>query len=130
LSLLCAFAKAAFPLFYSVTALRPRATRFATRPWRWNAATLVTGSVDRFDHHLGNDDYTQAGNLFRLMKPDAQKRLISNIVGSMKPVPKAIQERQIEQFLKADPAYGRGVAEGLGLNVEHLLPRETALASN
>lgn len=64
------------------------------------------------------------------MKPDAQKRLINNIVGSMRSVPKAIQERQIEQFLKADPAYGRGVAEGLGLNVEHLLPRETALASD
>jgi catalase len=87
----------------------------------------VTGSVDRFDHHLGNDDYTQAGNLFRLLKPDAQKRLIANIVGSMKTVPKAIQERQIGHFLKADPAYGRGVAEGLGLNVEHLVPGEPVL---
>jgi catalase len=89
----------------------------------------LTGTLDRYDHHRGNDDYTQAGNLFRLMKPDAQKRLIANIVGSMKPVPKAIQERQIGHFLKADPAYGRGVAEGLGLNVEHLLPREPVLAS-
>jgi len=90
----------------------------------------LTGTLDRFDHHLGNDDYTQAGNLFRLLKPDAQKRLIANIVGSMKPVPKAIQERQIGHFLKADPAYGRGVAEGLGLKVEHLQPKETALASD
>ena len=48
----------------------------------------------------------------------------------MKSVPKAIQERQIGHFLKADPAYGRGVAEGLGLKVEHLLPRETALVSD
>lgn len=61
---------------------------------------------------------TQAGNLFRLMKPDAKKRLISNIVGSMQSVPKEIQERQIAHFTKADPAYGRGVAEGLGLSVE------------
>jgi catalase len=43
---------------------------------------------------------------------------------------KAIQERQIEHFLKADLAYGRGVAAGLGLNVEHPMPRETALASD
>ncbi|MGB8012958.1 MAG: catalase-related domain-containing protein [Terriglobales bacterium] len=92
----------------------------------------MTGSVDRHDHHLdpGNDDFTQAGNLFRLMKPDAQKRLINNIVGSMKSVPRYIQEKQIAHFLKADPAYGRGVAEGLGINVEHLLPQETALASD
>jgi catalase len=55
--------------------------------------------------------------------------LISNIVGSLKSVPKYIQEKQIGHFLKADPAYGRGVAEGLGLNVEHLLPREPVLAS-
>jgi len=56
----------------------------------------------------GNDDYTQAGNLFRLLKPDAQKRLIANIVGSMKTVPKAIQERQIGHFLKADRPMGAG----------------------
>ena len=88
----------------------------------------ITGSVDRFDHHLGNDDFTQAGNLFRLMKPDAQNRLIANIVGSMKSVPKYIQEKQVGHFLKADPAYGRGVAEGLGLKVEDLQPREPVLA--
>jgi catalase len=62
------------------------------------------------------------------LKPDAQKRLIGNIVGSLKSVPKAIQEKQIGHFLKADPAYGRGVAEGLGLNVEDLQPREPVLA--
>ena len=55
------------------------------------------------------------GNLFRLMKPDAKKRLISNIVGSLGNAPKRIQEKQLGHFLKADPAYGRGVAEGLGI---------------
>ncbi|MGD0793136.1 MAG: catalase-related domain-containing protein [Terriglobales bacterium] len=65
-----------------------------------------------------------------VQKPDAQKRLIANIVGSLKSVPKYIQEKQIGHFLKADPAYGRGVAEGLGINVEHLVPQEPALASD
>jgi catalase len=37
------------------------------------------------------------------------------------------QEKQIGHFLKADPAYGRGVAEGLGINVEHLVPTEPVL---
>lgn len=88
-------------------------------------ARTITGSVDRHNHRLGNDDYTQPGNLFRLMKPDAQKRLIANIVGSLSGAPKRIQEKQVGHFLKADPAYGRGVAEGLGLSVE-----EPALASD
>ena len=64
-----------------------------------------------------NDDYTQAGNLFRLMKPDQKRQLIGNIVNAMKTVPKEIQERQVGHFFKADPEYGKGVAEGLGLPV-------------
>lgn len=30
----------------------------------------ISGAADRYDHREGNDDYTQAGNLFRLMKPE------------------------------------------------------------
>jgi catalase len=36
-------------------------------------------------------------------------------VGAVKTVPKEIQERRIAHFTKADPAYGAGVAKGLGL---------------
>ncbi len=77
----------------------------------------VDGDGARYNHRDGNDDYTQAGNLFRLMPADAQARLIENIVGAMTGVPREIQERQIAHFYKADPAYGSGVAQGLGLNV-------------
>jgi catalase len=46
----------------------------------------------------------------------AQKAaLMDNIVASMTCVPEFILLRQIDHFLKADPAYGRGVAERLGL---------------
>jgi catalase len=75
----------------------------------------ITGNGDRYDHRQGNDDYSQAGDLFRLLAPDAKQRLIANIVGSMKTVPERIQRKQIAHFYKADPAYGKGVAEGLGL---------------
>ena len=34
----------------------------------------ISGAADRYDHREGNDDYTQAGNLFRLMKPEQQKQ--------------------------------------------------------
>jgi catalase len=77
----------------------------------------IFGDADRYDHRANNDDFTQAGNLFRLMKPDEKKRLIENIVNAMNPVPRFIQERQLEHFYKADPEYGRGVAKGLGLTV-------------
>ena len=43
----------------------------------------VTGTVDRHNHRLDGDYYTQPGNLFRLMKPDARERLVGNIVASM-----------------------------------------------
>ncbi len=81
----------------------------------------VSGNVDRHDHRAGNDDYTQPGNLFRLMSPAERERLIGNIVDSMRGVPRAIQERQILHFHRADPAYGAGVARGLGIEIEALL---------
>ena len=77
----------------------------------------ISGDADRYDHREGNDDYTQAGNLFRLMKPGQKTQLIQNIVNAMKTVPKETQERQSRRFYKADPAYGEGVAKGLGLSM-------------
>jgi catalase len=69
----------------------------------------------RYDHRAGNDDYTQAGNLFRLMPEDERQHLFGNLATSMQDVPRAIIERQLEHFRKADPAYAEGVAKALGL---------------
>jgi catalase len=84
----------------------------------------ISGSVDRHNHRLDTDYYSQPGNLFRLMKPDARERLIGNIVASLKSVPRRIQEVQVRHFYKADPAYGTGVAKGLGLNIETIIAPE------
>lgn len=75
----------------------------------------INGDAARYDHRLGNDDFTQAGDLFRLMNENQKSQLIDNIVRSMKPVPAEIQRRQIAHFTKADPDYGRRVAQGLGI---------------
>jgi catalase len=80
----------------------------------------VDGEGARYDHRDGNDDYTQAGNLFRLMPDDAKERLMENIAGSMKDVPQFILERQLAHFYKADPAYGNGIAAKLGLHIPEL----------
>jgi len=75
----------------------------------------VSGAADRYDHRVGNDDYTQPGNLFRLMSGDQKRQLFDNIAAAMQGVPEMIQRRQIAHFTRADPAYGAGVAERLGL---------------
>jgi catalase len=77
----------------------------------------IDGDADRYDHREGNDDYSQAGNLFRLMSPEAQTRLIRTIGTAMADVPETIQRRQIAHFYRADPAYGAGVARALGIDV-------------
>jgi len=77
---------------------------------------MISGTVARHNHRDENDYYTQPGNLFRLMKKDAQERLIKNIVGSLKETPRRIQELQVRHFYKADANYGIGVAKGLGLD--------------
>jgi len=88
----------------------PKQTHVAT-----DVPLKLEGSTGRYDHHEGNDDFSQAGDLYRLLTPDAQARLVANIVGAMKPVPDAIKRRQLEHFRRADPAYGAAVAKGLGL---------------
>ena len=77
----------------------------------------INGDADRYNHRDGNDDYSQAGDLFRLMTPEEQTRLINTIVGAMSGIPEDIQRRQIAHFYRADPAYGAGVARGLGIDV-------------
>jgi catalase len=50
-------------------------------------------------------------------------------VASMKSVPQRIQELQIQHFHKADPAYGAGVARGLGLEIEKVLTSRDQVAA-
>jgi len=76
----------------------------------------IDGNADRYNHRDGNDDYTQAGDLHRLMSDAAKMRLIDNIVAAMQGVPREIQIRQVGHFLMANPAYGEDVARGLGIN--------------
>ncbi len=73
----------------------------------------INGDADRFNHRDGNDDYTQPGNLFRMMNAEQQGRLFRNIAEAMQGVPADIVERQMVHFERADPAYGAGVRSAL-----------------
>ncbi|MBN8929217.1 MAG: catalase [Rhodospirillales bacterium 69-11] len=74
----------------------------------------ISGDAARWDHRAGNDDYAQAGALFRLFDDGQRQRLFANIAASMQGVPAEIVERQIAHFTKADPAYGAGVRAAVG----------------
>jgi catalase len=71
--------------------------------------------ADRYNHREGNDDYTQAGNLYRLMPQAKKDRLHKAIAGAMEGAPREIVERQLAHFDRADPAHGKGVRAALML---------------
>ena len=89
----------------------------------------ITGVAARFDPRSAEDDFTQAGNLYRLMPADAKDRLTSNIAGAMGSVSDEIKQRQITHFLKADQAYGKSVAEKLGIRIGGVVEVAEALAA-
>ena len=77
----------------------------------------ISGDADWYEQKRGvDDDYIQPGNLYRLMPPEEQQRLIQNIVGTLGKAPGDIQEKMVEHFRRADQAYGDGIAQGLGLS--------------
>ena len=74
------------------------------------AATTVSGQTG--DHpapsHAEDNDFVQAGNLYRLMSDEERERLIDNLAGSLAQVSREdIIERAIENFRKADEDYGK-----------------------
>jgi len=81
----------------------------------------VTGEAARHPYTHPNDDFVQAGNLYRdVMTDQDRKNLIGNIVDHLGGAQKRIQLRQAALFFKADPDYGRRVARGLGLKMQEV----------
>lgn len=79
---------------------------------------MTSGHIMRFDFREDDDDYyTQPGKLFRLMTPEKQQALFENTARNMEGVPEFIKMRHIENCLKADPAYGEGVAKAMGISL-------------
>jgi len=77
----------------------------------------VSGTAERHAYSHQNDDFFQAGELYRRVMTDEDRdHLIGNITSHLCNAEKRIQLRQTAIFYKADPNYGSDVAEGLGLN--------------
>ena len=76
----------------------------------------LEGAADHWNFREDDDDYyTQPGKLFRLMTPEKQQVLFDNTGRAMGDAPKEVKVRHIGNCLKADPAYGKGVADALGI---------------
>ena len=81
----------------------------------------LSGQAGRFPFTHPNDDFVQPGNLYRnVMDAAARERLVGNIIAHLGGAQKRIQMRQTALFYKADQDYGKGVAQGLGLEMKEI----------
>jgi len=66
------------------------------------------------EHRRNDNDFVQAGDLYRLMSEAEKQRLIANIAASLSQVSREdIIERSVADFGRADPEYGDRLAKAL-----------------
>ncbi|GAN01536.1 hypothetical protein MBANPS3_012219 [Mucor bainieri] len=86
-------------------------------PYQTNVAATtftaeeISGATGRFTYGLTDDDFVQAGDLYRLMPAEEKTDLVNNIAGHLKNAKKHIRERQIAHFKRADAEYGSRIEE-------------------
>ncbi|ASV84002.1 catalase [Ochrobactrum quorumnocens] len=93
----------------------------------------ITGNADRYNHRVGNDDYSQPRALFNLFDDGEKARLFSNIAAAMGGVPGFIVERQLGHFKLIHPDYEAGVRAALknahGYEANTIATKEEATAA-
>ncbi len=81
----------------------------------------LDGAADHWSHREDDDDYySQPRALFRLMNKKQQKALFENTARNMGDAPDAVKIRHIGNCMKADPAYGKGVAVALCIPLDKI----------
>ncbi|MFE7855188.1 catalase [Streptomyces sp. NPDC057403] len=81
-----------------------------------SAPLAVTGWTGTHEaaRHTKDDDFSQAGELYRLMSEDERSRLVANIAGGLSKVSRDdVIEKNLAHFHAADPEYGRRVEEAV-----------------
>ena len=73
----------------------------------------VDGAAAHRDHRVDDDHWQQPGDLFRKMNAQQQQVLFDNTARQVGQAAKHIQERHVANCMRADPAYGKGVADAL-----------------
>lgn len=80
----------------------------AEPPSRITADSLVA----RHDNS-NNDNFSQAGGLYRIMSEDQKQQLVDNICGGLSQASASAQDRMVAQYSQADSDYGVRVAAKL-----------------
>ena len=83
---------------------------------RYDLGMALAGQTGPQAHprHAENDDFVQAGALYRVMKEDEQERLVKTLSGSLAQVSREdVIERSIGHFEKADGDLGRRLREAV-----------------
>ncbi|HPZ08240.1 MAG TPA: catalase [Candidatus Eremiobacteraeota bacterium] len=81
----------------------------------------VSGQAGHHSFKYPNDDFAQAGNLYRMVMNDTEREhLIQNIMSHLGKAQKRLQMRQMALFYKADEDYGKRLAEGLHLDIREV----------
>ena len=92
------------------------------------------GDIFRYDFREDDHDYyTQPGMLFRAMTPEQKQVLFENTARNMGDSTLQIKHRHINNCYQADPAYGKGVAEALGIDIKDVdlnLPKRDSRENN
>jgi catalase len=59
------------------------------------------------------DNFSQAGDLFRLMSAAQKAQLVNNIAGGLKQASQLIQDKMLAQFYAADSEYAEMIKQAL-----------------
>ena len=82
----------------------------------------ANGDIYNYNEREYDDDYySQPGDLFRLMPADEQQLLFESTAHQIGGAELFIQQRHVRNCYKADPAYGKGIADALGISLEDAL---------
>ncbi len=73
----------------------------------------ISGFADRHDQHQGNDDFTQAGNLYNILTNDEKNRLAQNIAGAMQGIGQELIDANLKHFDKCSSDYGQRIRQFL-----------------
>lgn len=80
----------------------------------------LEGAADHWNHREDDDYYTQVKDLFNIMSKEQQQVLFENTARNMGDAPKKIKIKHINNCLKADKAYGEGIANAVGIQLSEL----------
>ncbi|WP_394109295.1 catalase-related domain-containing protein [Xanthobacter autotrophicus] len=69
---------------------------------------MSASDAERYNHRIGNDDFSQPRALFELFDAGQRARLYANLAAGMYGIPQEIADRQIALFTQVHPEYGAG----------------------